>query len=445
MINIGENNISVYAGDSEVSVYMGSELIYPLNLGELTAITIDNLTWVTDISWEGGTGTSANCSYVITGYYDSGKTKKITDMATVEGSITADSTTSETRDLVGTLVLTATCSGLSATGSVDAYQEAAVHDYSKDYLTMNVISGGTISWLKGGSSATAGTNIQYSKDNGATWTTISSITTLGYQIPVETGDKVLFKGDNDRYMVSGQTSVSYANRFLLTGCTVDIEGNIMSMTAGDNFTAATSVASYAFTCLFASNSSGIRYSSNLVLPATTLGEACYRSLFDSSRSLETTPKVLPATTAVAHCYRAMFYGCTSLTSVSITISAATWGDSSCKGMFRGCTSLTTAPSLPATTLYQSCYAEMFQGCTSLTTAPELPASTLTQQCYQAMFYGCTSLNYIKCLAMSWVSDSLRNWAAGVAATGTFVKASGVTWTTGNNGIPSGWAVQESIN
>ena len=123
MINVGENNISVYAGDSEVSVYIGDELIYPLNFGELTGISIDNLTWVTDISWEGGTGTSANCSYVITGYYDSGKTRKLNSKSTVEGSITADSTTSETRDLVGTLVLTATCSGFTATGSVDAYQE----------------------------------------------------------------------------------------------------------------------------------------------------------------------------------------------------------------------------------------------------------------------------------------------------------------------------------
>lgn len=123
MINVGENNISVYAGNSEVSVYIGSELIYPLNFGELTGITMSELTWVTDISWEGGTGTSANCSYVITGYYDSGKTRKLNSKTTVEGSITADSTTSETRDLVGTLVLTATCSGFTATGSVDAYQE----------------------------------------------------------------------------------------------------------------------------------------------------------------------------------------------------------------------------------------------------------------------------------------------------------------------------------
>ena len=124
MINVGDNNISgVYLGDEELSVYIGDELIYPLNFGTLTAITLDNLTWVTDIPYSGGTGTSANCSYIITGYYDSGKTRKLNSFSVVDGEITASSTTSETRDLVGTLVLTATCSGFSATGSVDAYQE----------------------------------------------------------------------------------------------------------------------------------------------------------------------------------------------------------------------------------------------------------------------------------------------------------------------------------
>ena len=123
MINVGDTNISgVYIGDEELSVYIGDELIYPLNFGTLTAITLDDLTWVTDISWEGGTGTSANCSYIVTGHYDSGKTRKL-NSSTVLGEITASSTTSQTRDLVGTLVLTATCSGLSTTGSVQAYQE----------------------------------------------------------------------------------------------------------------------------------------------------------------------------------------------------------------------------------------------------------------------------------------------------------------------------------
>ena len=85
---------------------------------------------------------------------------------------------------------------------------------------------------------------------------------------------------------------------------------------------------------------------------------------------------------------------------------------------------------------------MFQGCTSLTTAPELPATTLKNYCYECMFYVCTKLNYIKCLATDIsATDCTKNWVYGVASTGTFAKASSMTsWTTGVNGIPTGWTV-----
>ena len=99
--------------------------------------------------------------------------------------------------------------------------------------------------------------------------------------------------------------------------------------------------------------------------------------------------------------------------------------------------------LPATTLALSCYASMFAYCTSLTTAPELPATTLAKRCYNGMFQGCSSLNYIKCLATDIsASNCTGNWVSGVASTGTFVKASGTSWTTGVNGIPTGWTVEE---
>ena len=102
----------------------------------------------------------------------------------------------------------------------------------------------------------------------------------------------------------------------------------------------------------------------------------------------------------------------------------------------------TAPVLPATTLTEACYELMFIGCTSLTTAPVLPATTLVQECYQWMFADCSSLNYIKMLA-TYVSatDCMLEWVDGVAATGTFVKAQGVTIPSGISGIPDGWDVQ----
>ena len=86
---------------------------------------------------------------------------------------------------------------------------------------------------------------------------------------------------------------------------------------------------------------------------------------------------------------------------------------------------------------------MFQGCTNLTTAPELPATTLTPSCYESMFQACESLNYIKCLATDIsASNCTVNWVLNVPSTGTFVKKASMTrWTTGSNGIPEGWTVQ----
>ena len=114
-------------------------------------------------------------------------------------------------------------------------------------------------------------------------------------------------------------------------------------------------------------------------------------------------------------------------------------------MFYGCTNLTTAPELPATTLAGYCYDGMFRDCTSLTTAPELPATTLVDYCYQYMFYGCTSLNYIKCLATDIsATNCTLDWVNGVTSTGTFVKNANMSsWTTGVNGIPTNWTVQDA--
>ena len=111
-------------------------------------------------------------------------------------------------------------------------------------------------------------------------------------------------------------------------------------------------------------------------------------------------------------------------------------------MFAGCTSLTAAPALPATTLEDWCYYRMFYGCTSLTNAPELPATTLVNSCYYDMFNGCSSLARIKCLATDISADwCTRSWVDGVASSGTFVRKIGMNdWTTGTDGIPSGWTV-----
>ena len=60
-----------------------------------------------------------------------------------------------------------------------------------------------------------------------------------------------------------------------------------------------------------------------------------------------------------------------------------------------------------------------------------------------MFYGCTNLSYVKALFTTTPSDDYtKDWLAGVAATGTFVKSAEATWdVVGPNGVPEGWTVQ----
>jgi hypothetical protein len=114
-------------------------------------------------------------------------------------------------------------------------------------------------------------------------------------------------------------------------------------------------------------------------------------------------------------------------------------------MFTGCTSLTVAPELKATTLANYCCSNMFRNCTNLTVAPELKATTLVNSCYMNMFYGCTKLASVKCLAKSGLNDgNCIQWLHGVAASGTFTKSSHpyANWQPGENGIPTGWHVQE---
>ena len=126
MIYIGNNEISnIYIGTNEIyGIYAGDLQIYPTDFGIVTAISLENLVWVKDVPYSGGTADSGNCSFKVYAYYDSGKRRNVTYGATVSGSLIVPETTAETREMVGTLTLTASYSGFTATGSVDVYQKA---------------------------------------------------------------------------------------------------------------------------------------------------------------------------------------------------------------------------------------------------------------------------------------------------------------------------------
>lgn len=286
--------------------------------------------------------------------------------------------------------------------------------------------------------------LKYSKNGGELTSIEVSGDPVTATISVSKDDKISFFAEK---------SENLSSKYMNIGCSSDcyIFGNIMSLvtlnaTSGEwDSTAKTLSTEYCFTQLFYNNTHLKNHKDkSLVLPAITLSDECYSSMFEDCRSLTKAP-ALPATTLADTCYGWMFKECFSLTDAP-TLPATTLVDSCYYCMFFECTSLTVAPQLPATTLEPGCYYSMFYDCSSLTTAPELPAATLTDYCYSNMFKYCSNLNYIKCLATDLSAENCtEKWLEGVSPTGTFIKAADADWSgkTGDDGIPSGWTVEEA--
>ena len=258
------------------------------------------------------------------------------------------------------------------------------HDYSKDYLTFVALEDGTFVFFDNA--------VSYSLDNGETWTELAANTDSP---TVTTGNKIMWKSE---------LTTPFPGAFSSSG-RFNVQGNIMSLLYGDEFEGQTDLTGKdsIFASLF-QDCEGLISVENLILPATTLTNQCYYSMFDGCTSLTTAPSVLPATTLTNQCYCSMFFGCTSLTTAPSVLPATTLAQQCYQFMFEGCTSLTTAPVLPATTLAQQCYQFMFEGCTSLTTAPVLPATTLAIGCYGRMFTRCTSLTTAPVLPATILED-----------------------------------------
>ena len=440
----------------------------------LTGITLDNLIWVNDVPSSGGTATKDNCSYTVIGQYADGTTSDVTDYATVSGSLNVPASTATTRQNVGALTLTASYGSFTASNTVTAYQAAFVTyinltpaeivftseggtatinvesniDWtvslsgdtptppaptgSSNYLTFEIISGGTINWMA--SNISISKTIEYNLNNGG-WVSIDSYTT-GTAITVNAGDKIQFRGNNATY-----GNNSYYNTFSGSTAEFSVEGNIMSLINSADFDSLTALSSnYTFRELF-KGCTGLTSAENLILPATILSNGCYQNMFSNCSSLTKTPS-LPATALTDSCYGYMFRGCTSLTTIPSNYLPSTDLATRCyTGMFRDCTSLTVTPALPSTILAVGCYSSMFSNCSSLATAPELPAPTLIEDSYSNMFEDCSSLNHIKCFATNISATYCTyKWVSGVASTGTFIKNPNTTWSTGVNGIPEGWTV-----
>jgi hypothetical protein len=131
-------------------------------------------------------------------------------------------------------------------------------DYSLHYLTLKILTDGTIKWAKVGT--VANSVISYSKNYGA-WTQISAGGS-GSTINVVAGDELRFKGTNTGYCGNTSSTTTAKNNYCTFGGTngfsgstahFNIEGNIMSLIYGDDFvnnTTLSSTTKYHFIQLF---------------------------------------------------------------------------------------------------------------------------------------------------------------------------------------------------
>ena len=281
-----------------------------------------------------------------------------------------------------------------------------------NYLTFTALEDNCSIGFYNNPDSSVNPTVEYSFDK-VNWNTLTD------NVTIENGSKMYCRGLNPNGISGGYGEGGY-NYFTGEG-KFNVSGDIMSIIDYEN-TPETMVGT--FYNLFGGNIDTSRDNFVDIVDASNL--------------------ILSAKVLTADCYQRMFSACMSMV-YGPQIKAEVLAPYCCWGMFINCTSLTTAPELPATTLADSCYAYMFGSCTSLTTAPELPAMMLTEGCYISMFWGCTSLNYIKCLATNIsATDCITNWVEGVTSTGTFIKHPDMSnWTTGVNGIPEGWTVQDA--
>ena len=141
-------------------------------------------------------------------------------------------------------------------------------------------------------------DVKFSTDKGQTWTFFGNTDLFYKVIPANT--TLSLRGAFLRYLSS----------FEISGGTFDIEGNITSLSAYYDTKWETYTGAINLKGLFSGRTNLIS-AENLVLPATTLLESCYDSMFKGCTSLTKAP-ALPATTLAKGCYQNMFSGCTNL-------------------------------------------------------------------------------------------------------------------------------------
>lgn len=178
------------------------------------------------------------------------------------------------------------------------YSEKKEKPYEEQYLTFVAEADNCTIQL-----VDAHSNVFQYSTNGRIWNSIANNEST---TSVDSGQTIIFKA-------SGLTvNSSDGIGTLKPSVSASVQGNVMSLLYGDDFSGQTTITNaYQFRGLFY-NCANITSAEHLILPATTLASYCYAGMFNGGCTSLTTAPVLPATTLVSFCYSQMFRYCTNL-------------------------------------------------------------------------------------------------------------------------------------
>ena len=336
-------------------------------------------------------------------------------------------------------------------------------------LTFEILSDGVVAWTFNSTASTSYLpwtvwKMHYKKNGGELQelgtefpSTTSNATSYTDTISVTRGDVIEFIDtcETSRNGAGGDTYCSHS--FSGTTAQFKVKGNIASTIYGDNFSGKESFPGsgkeYQLYGFFKDCVTLVDASMIYINLTGDSAQESYMSMFSGCKNMAHGPKYLPGGRLSTRWYQNMFYGCEKLLEAPEFTSPITCAYTNCcYSMFSGCTSLVKAMPVVGSPNMGSFrkqgndgyFEKMFAGCTSLEIAPELPWLSVKDNAYVEMFNGCTKLKQVKCLATTLNTNSTTNWLNGVSASGTFMKSASMAgWTSGADGIPNGWTIEDA--
>lgn len=237
------------------------------------------------------------------------------------------------------------------------------------------------------------TSISYSLDMGTTWTSFSKADLQTDRVittpTISKGNYVLWKGVCKRLSNTTNNGSIFSSSGLFS-----VSGNPFSLIYGDDYASATADKDW-FTFTYMLYRSKVYSATNLKINMASVKPGAYYYMFRECADLVLPPKEI---------------SCTSFTE----------GD---RGQFEG----------------------MFYDCGSLGESPVINVPTLPKNALKVAFQYCTNIKKVTLLATDIShSNCLQDWLANVCASGTIIKRSTVTLSSGASGVPTGWATQDYV-